>query len=396
MGGNRRRLQGLAVPGASLSSGAAGASVVEVLEDAALESAKAEAKKDSDLIEQFVRERCPSEHTAANYRASLRRLGWFCKSVGLQSVRQLQRDQWAEYRAYLRDPPAEHVMAHRSVSYGAPGWAPFRGPLSERSAKQSEIIAKVFYGWMADPAVGAIAHSPVATIRTHAVRRSATEAGVHRFLPGPVWPYIDQALLQWPAETLYQQRSRARAQWVIALAVRTGLRASEISSARFGSLQPSSLHPGKYNLHVTRKGGVVSALPVLPEVVRAYRAYLDTYDLKGYDLATLPMVLPVRLGKKAETVQPTSRSYIWRIVKDVMQAAADLAMEAGDEIAQIRLQQASTHWLRHTFATDLFDSGADVLSVRDLMDHASISTTSRYLHRPEERLRADLERLTRD
>ncbi len=75
---------------------------------------------------------------------------------------------------------------------------------------------------------------------------------------------------------------------------------------------------------------------------------------------------------------------------------ADLAMEAGDEIAQARLQQASTHWLRHTFATDLFDSGADVLSVRDLMDHASISTTSRYLHRPEERLRAELERLTRD
>jgi len=192
MGGNRRRLQGLAVPGASLSSGAAGAPVVEVFEDAALESAKAEAKKDSDLIEQFVRERCPSEHTAANYRASLRRLGWFCKFVELQSVRQLQRDQWAEYRAYLRDPPADHIMAHRSVSYGAPGWAPFRGPLSERSAKQSEIIAKVFYGWMADPAVGAIAHSPVATIRTHAVRRSATEAGVHRFLPGPVWPYIDQ------------------------------------------------------------------------------------------------------------------------------------------------------------------------------------------------------------
>jgi integrase len=140
----------------------------------------------------------------------------------------------------------------------------------------------------------------------------------------------------------------------------------------------------------------VSALPVLPEVVRAYRAYLDTYDLKGYDLAELPMVLPVRLGKKANSIQPTSRSYIWRIVKDAMQSAADLTMEAGDEIAQTRLQQASTHWLRHTFATDLFDSGADVLSVRDLMDYVSISTTSRYLHRPEERPRADLERLTRD
>ena len=137
IGRNRRRSQGLAVPGASLSSGAAGAPVVEVLEDAALESAKAEAKKDSDLIEQFVRERCPSDHTAANYRASLRRLGWFCKSLGLQSVRQLQRDQWAEYRAYLRDPPAEHIMAHRSVSYGAPGWAPFLRSTTRRSTSSA-------------------------------------------------------------------------------------------------------------------------------------------------------------------------------------------------------------------------------------------------------------------
>jgi len=111
-------------------------------------------------------------------------------------------------------------------------------------------------------------------------------------------------------------------------------------------------------------------------------------------LAALAMVLPVRIRKAGDSIQPTSRNYIWRIVKDVMQAASDLAMEAGDEFAQARLQQASTHWLRHTFATDLFDSGADVISMRDLLDHASISTTSKYLHRPEERLRADLERLS--
>ena len=107
------------------------------------------------------------------------------------------------------------------------------------------------------------------------------------------------------------------------------------------------------------------------------------------------MVLPVRLGKAGDSIQPTSRNYIWRIVKDVMQSAADLAMEAGDEFAQARLQQASTHWLRHTVATDLFDSEVDVLWLRDLLDQASISTTSRCLHRPEERLRADLERLSR-
>jgi site-specific recombinase XerD len=73
-------------------------------------------------------------------------------------------------------------------------------------------------------------------------------------------------------------------------------------------------------------------------------------------------MLPIRLGKASESIKSTSRNYISRIVKDVMQSAADLVMDGGDEFAHTRLQQVSTHWLRHTFATDRFDSGANVLS----------------------------------
>ena len=71
-------------------------------------------RTDADLIEQFLRERCArSAHTEAAYRASLRRLGWFCRHIGLDSIRALQRDQWHAYKAYLRHPPAEHVMVRR-------------------------------------------------------------------------------------------------------------------------------------------------------------------------------------------------------------------------------------------------------------------------------------------
>jgi hypothetical protein len=38
-------------------------------------------------------------------------------------------------------------------------------------------------------------------------------------------------------------------------------------------------------------------------------------------------MLPIRLGKASDSVKPTSRNYMWGIVKDVMQSAADLAME---------------------------------------------------------------------
>jgi len=38
------------------------------------------------------------------------------------------------------------------------------------------------------------------------------------------------------------------------------------------------------------------------------------------------------------------------------------------------------HDLRHTFGTRLADAGVDVVTIKELMGHASIVTTMRYLH----------------
>jgi integrase len=63
--------------------------------------------------------------------------------------------------------------------------------------------------------------------------------------------------------------------------------------------------------------------------------------------------------------------------------------------AGIDREYGTLHRLRHTFGTRLLHAGVDIETVRDLMGHADISTTARYLSTTDPRKRAAVAALTR-
>ncbi|MGK3212804.1 MULTISPECIES: tyrosine-type recombinase/integrase [Enterobacter] len=67
-------------------------------------------------------------------------------------------------------------------------------------------------------------------------------------------------------------------------------------------------------------------------------------------------------------------------------------------VLQVRQRQAgiakcAPHDLRRTFATAMLDNGEDLITVKDAMGHASVTTTQQYDLRAHERLRAACEKL---
>jgi site-specific recombinase XerD len=51
--------------------------------------------------------------------------------------------------------------------------------------------------------------------------------------------------------------------------------------------------------------------------------------------------------------------------------------------------QVSAHRLRHTFATNLLEGGADIVTVQELLGHVSVTTTQRYTRVSNQKVRDD-------
>jgi integrase/recombinase XerD len=144
-----------------------------------------------------------------------------------------------------------------------------------------------------------------------------------------------------------------------------GLRVSELVG-----LPLSALDARSGLLRVTGKGGKERVVPLGETALQAVAHYIDgaRQELLGSRQDTHDLFLTRRGGSM-------TRQNFFALIRK-------LAVRAG-----IPAERVSPHVLRHAFATDLLDGGADLRSIQAMLGHSDLSTTQIYTHVSRARLR---------
>lgn len=132
----------------------------------------------------------------------------------------------------------------------------------------------------------------------------------------------------------------------------TGIRASELIGIDHGDIDRQG--------HLVRIRGKGRKERIVPIGNKALTA-IDAYEAQRRQQSTDGAVFTGPSGKRLT-------------VRTVQRILSNYRKKLGLS------QKASPHTLRHSFATHLLESGADLRSIQELLGHASLSTTQRYTH----------------
>jgi integrase/recombinase XerC len=152
---------------------------------------------------------------------------------------------------------------------------------------------------------------------------------------------------------------------IVELFYSTGMRVSELQQ-----LDVLDLDLVSERVRVRGKGRKERVVPVGRLAVTAFRRYEPRRE---------EVVARADRGdRRAAFVGQTGRRLSVRQIQKIVTGFLDrIGEDAG----------LSTHSLRHSFATHLVDAGADLVAVKELLGHASLSTTQVYTHTSQERLK---------
>lgn len=354
-----------------------------------------------------------SAGTVQSYRQHAERfLNWLAFVCRRPLVAMTVEDCTA-YRAFLAKPPA-HWIAPRGTARFTSAWRPFSKPLDEASVRLSMTVLQGMCGWLVKS--GYLRFNPFELVAKPRAGDGEAFGATHveHVLTDAVWEALEG---YWRALAI-ADASAARTLFALQLGRTTGLRLAELARASVADLRcivlaNSSAGGTLWSLSVLGKGSKRRDVELAGSLVRRLEAHLAVRGV-GTDLrqmVTNPDLARVALiGRLPEEVPQDRQSKSGRrapgaslhapltpaalrlvIQRGYRSAAQALAAESPEAAASLAV--ATPHWLRHTFGTHALEHGAALEVVQKLMGHASIATTSKYLHPEKRRRAADMDKV---
>lgn len=141
----------------------------------------------------------------------------------------------------------------------------------------------------------------------------------------------------------------------------TGIRRAELINLKWTDVDHS-----KKQIRVLGKGNKVRFIPLLDELRNELNQFKSFISERGLEL-----VLPIFSKEDGK-----------KINENIVYARVNFYLRK----ISTRTNR-NPHMLRHTFATHLFQSGADLKSVKELLGHSSLASTQVYTHTDIENLK---------
>ncbi|OAJ53586.1 hypothetical protein A6V36_37005 [Paraburkholderia ginsengiterrae] len=328
--------------------------------------------------------------TLAQYRTEAERLFWYARQVNTP-ISAWGLDEFSAYIGFLH-APAPWAIRKPGVRRGSPDWRPFLGPLTDRSAGQTQKIVTSLFDWLRD--VGYLQLNPATGLPTVGRGDPAKQA---RFLSPDDTALLREAIAGRPAANSSREARLAMARdlFAVDLFERTGLRTTEVVQCRMGHVRIEPVTqalkrefpdapPVQWLLRVERgKGGKARWVPC-GEIALSLQAYRIAFGLPPVPLPDedLPLLLSVRRSRWGELRGIRSRTAIWKLVTRLCSETLAYARAHGRRVDADRFERASTHWLRHTYAKGLAQAvrdGLDASAALENMGHRDLRTFRQYV-----------------
>ena len=275
------------------------------------------------------------------------------------------------FRAFTENIPA-HWISRERARPGQPGWAPFRGQLSQSSRHHLLNIVGALFAYL--KLADYILQNPWPLIKTRAsMKKTAVNSIDTRAFSADAQTEIQRFIDAQPPSP-----SRARMRFIVGFLSGVGLRAAELLAAKLGDLRYVS---GGYALQVMGKGGAPRVVAIPPSALVALEDYLEARGIGC--LQESPVKAPL-LASVKDPMKFIGYQALYLTVRTWLRNAINASALPSAE--RQSLAGASAHWLRHTFATRAIEREVPMEVVQAQLGHANISTTMNiYAKSPLER-----------